>query len=150
MLFNNKPKQLFRKEQLSPLAVDHFVEHYPSSQGSFQYVLQSGKIVPFNAAQIFNTNGAREHFAYLLGQTYPYHDSNMLKKFPISQLAFVLDENKKTIPWTTNPKVLSQFITIAQLLGYLELQKDENNNLFFHTVPSVKPIIHKERTHTDD
>ena len=135
----------FKKERLSQLAIDHFVESYPSDNGDFSYTLQTGKKAPFNAALIFRTNGARGHFAYLLGQTYPYHASNTMKKYPIGYLALTLDDNQKPINWTTDSKVLAQFVNIATLLGYMELNKDEKGNLSFYTVPSVKPV-----THTDD
>lgn len=88
-------------------------------------------------------------FDYFLGQTMPFHQTESHDNIPVSHLAYIMDANGKPHPWTTDTKVLMNFVLIGNKLGVIPLQKN-NNQLTFTKSPSIKPITHRERTHTDD
>lgn len=151
-MFNKKitpPTQPFKKAKISPTAVDNFAQNHISDNGSIPYVFQSGKAVKLSGTSIILSSNGIEHYKYLLGQTAPYHIQKQTT-FPLKYIAYTLDENGKLVPWCTNSKVMSQFVTIGQALGYVIIQKGPNNELTIERVPGVEPVTHTERTHTDD
>lgn len=152
MLFNKKtvpPIEPLKREKLSQQSLDNFAQKYAADNGSILYTLQSGDKIHVSGSSIISSKGGLEHFLYLLGQTAPYHMTAQ-PTYPLKYMAYIVDENKKLIPWCTNSTALSQFVTIGHSLGYIPLKKDDNQNTVVERFPTVKPIIHRERTHTDD
>lgn len=58
-----------------------------------------------------------------------------------------MNEDKKLTPWCQDSKLLSQFVSIGQKLGFILLSKDGKGNPTIHTSPLVKPVTHKDRTY---
>lgn len=95
-------------------------------------------------------HGAIEEFKYLLAQTYPYHTYTLpTQSFPISEFAFIMDEKQGKHTWTRDSKVLSQFVTIGNKLGYIPMHK-QDKTITSRILQNLKPVTHRERTHTDD
>lgn len=140
LIEKNKQAETFPKEKLSQQALDNFAKRYIHPKGIITYTLQSGEQIKVSAIDPIES----KHFEYLLGQIAPYHIPEQ-KSFPLKYAAYILDENKKLVPWCTDPKVLSQFVTFGQAFGLIALEKDSTGKITFGRNPDTKPV-----THTDD
>lgn len=160
MFFNKKktksesvPTATFRPSKLNQESLDNFVKKYQSESdpNRIPYITKDGKKICFALSTVlFDTPGAIEEFKYLLAQTYPYHTyTSPTQSFPISEFAFIMDEKQGKQTWTRDSKVLSQFVTIGNKLGYIPMQK-QDKAITSCILQNLKPVTHRERTHTDD
>lgn len=135
----------FKKEKLSPEAVDHFVEKHNvrGDDLGFPYTTQTGEQLYFSPRDVIAKNDF-PHFAYLLSQTYPY--GSTIPQYNIKNLAYLYTgEDHHITTWSTNSKVLQQFTQLIVHLGYGYYTKSEEGLCIIKNV-NLKPIIHKERT----
>ena len=110
------------------------------------YIKQNhGQELPFSPAVASVSDYGDSEFFYLLGQTLPFHQTEKAEDFPISQLAYILGEQGQKELWTRDSKVLMQFVVIGNKLGFIQLEK-KNNELIFTRYPGIKAVIHKEKT----
>ena len=91
-----------------------------------------------------------QEIMYFLGQTLPFHQTNQLDGVFIANLAFIMDENQQPRSWTTNPADVTILTNIAWQLGLIQNIQKTDKGLTFRKFPGIKPIVHRERTHTDD
>ena len=135
----------FMPSKLSQEALDNFVKKYTRSPHPHccQYTTKEGGTVTFDANKVIDTLGAIDEFLYFLGQTRPYHITTHAESFPITQLAYIINETGQFELWTNNPKVLSQFVTIGNSLSRILLKKT-GNTVTFTRIPSIKAVVHKE------
>ena len=150
MLFGKKKpsnEPSFPKERLSGLAVDHFVQRYsdgqPGPRGNLRYVMQDGTQTIFSAYKAFQHPEAVDHYKYLLGQTFPYHQSP--KVFELKDILFIIDKQNRPILWARSKIEATQFSQIGHLLGYLE-KTDYNRpeEQWYFRMPNVEPVIHED------
>lgn len=133
----------FKKEKLSPEAVDHFVEkhHDANDKLGFPYITQDGRKLFFSPVDVFMKKDIA-HFEYLLGQTTPYR--NKYTEYSLKNIAYLHTGPKKsTTPWTTDPKVLQQFTQLILSLTYGVLLKGEDGP-YIRVRSFVEPVIHEE------
>lgn len=115
--------------------------------------MQSGEPVIFSASKTANHPEAIQHFMYLLGQTIPYHRPNDSRNmmFSLKDILFVPDEKGNPVPWTTDKRVVTQFVQVGQKLSLLTKNPySKPDQPVYMRLSTVKPITHRERTHTDD
>lgn len=133
----------FKKEKLSPIALDHFVEKHnvDTNNFGFVYITQEGRRLFFSPIDVLR-NGDTSHFEYLLGQTTPYRDK--FDEYPLADIAYLhTGPERSTVPWSTDPKVLQQFTQLITSLGYGSLMNGRYG-LSIDVKRFVKPVIHEE------
>lgn len=78
-----------------------------------------------------------------------HKDNSRRNTCPVEELIFIMDENKKPVPWTKNPKDFSQLIQLAHETAALMAINRPNGQMEVTINRLIKPVIHKERS-TDD
>lgn len=155
----SEPHIKVKKEKLSSLALDHFVEAYKVNNDYdgksllVPYITQDGRKIELDGKKLaLNFDVAREQFSYFFAQTLPYHQPEDIHHtdFYLSDLIYIVDENGQKQPWASDKKSLVQFVKIADTLGLLvpsrRLEQDPKNPVFAR-LPKIKPIIHEEKEH---
>lgn len=99
----------------------------------------------FSAALLAQTPFANSEFAYFLAQTKPFHETKLPQSFPISQLAYIINEDGKPELWTRDSKVLMNFVLIGNKIGFIQLDK-KDKDITFKRFPGIDAVIHKEKT----
>lgn len=140
---DNRESMPFTKEKLSPIALDHFVEKHNVNinNNGFPYITQDGRELFFSPLDVIIKRD-RAHFEYLLGQTTPYR--HVFSVYPLQDIAYLNTGDKRsTLVWTTDPKVLRQFVELITSLGYGKVIMGEKGpSIDIDRV--VKPVIHIE------
>lgn len=143
MLLNIGEPMPFKKEKISPAALDHFVEKHNVNINNvgFNYITQDGRKLFFSPIDVIAKNDTA-HFEYLLGQTTPYRDE--FTSYSLKDIAYLhTGPEKSTTPWTTDPKVLQQFTQLITSLTYGALFKGEHGP-YIKVMHFVEPVIHEE------
>lgn len=133
----------FYKAKLTEENLDKFAIKYAQKRNdSISYTTKSGETISLSPTYLIKNLGALE-YKYFLGQTLPYHNTELNDSFDIMQLAYIVRENKNVEQWTKNPKVLNQFIQLGNKMRFLQLYMDENI-IKSRNYDIVTPVIHKE------
>ena len=114
----------FTKAKLSHDALDAFVKKYSTNEfgDAIPYTTKSGEVMPFSSAKMARVTFSQNEFCYFLAQTVPFHETESSRSFPISQLAYIMNENGKPELWTRNSKTLLDFILLGNKIRLIPLE----------------------------
>ena len=139
----------FKPAKLSHEALDTFVKKYITTKygDSIKYQTKTKEIVDFSPTAALSIPFSANEYRYLLFQTLPYHLTESPKYFPLSTIAIIVNEKGEQEYWTTDTRLLTDFVRIGEKLGTIKL-RHENGQMYFMRYPGPPAITYSEKEST--